>query len=65
VARGLGFTVMPRYARQAFSRQEAITVINVEAQVVDRLWLIHRSEWPLSQRAQRVLEHLRGSCAPA
>jgi DNA-binding transcriptional LysR family regulator len=62
VARGLGFTVIPRYARQAFARQEEIAVITVGAQVVEQLWLIHRAEWPLSQRAQRVLLHLRRAC---
>ncbi|WP_435106079.1 LysR family transcriptional regulator [Arhodomonas sp. AD133] len=59
VARGLGFTVLPCYARQAFARQEEIRVIEGGASVVDTLWLIHRAEWPLSSRAQFVLEHLR------
>lgn len=54
VARGLGFTVLPRYARQ-----EAIRVVNGTVEVIDKLWLIHRSEWPLSTRAIRVLEYLR------
>lgn len=65
VARGLGFTVIPRHARQAFARQEAIRVVEGGAPVVDRLWLIHRAEWPLSQRAQRVLAHIRAAVAPA
>lgn len=59
VARGLGFTVLPRYARQAFARQEAILVVPGEVAVIDQLWLIHRAEWPLSNRAVRVLDHLR------
>lgn len=59
VTRGLGFTVLPRYARQAFSRQSEISVITGSVDVIDKLWLIHRSEWPLSNRAIRVLEYLR------
>ncbi|MFC3607244.1 LysR family transcriptional regulator [Stutzerimonas tarimensis] len=58
VARGLGFTVLPRYARQAFARQEAISVIECGRPVVDKLWLIHRAEWPLSSRARQVAETL-------
>jgi DNA-binding transcriptional LysR family regulator len=59
VARGLGFTVIPRYARQAFARQDAIGVIECGAPVVDTLWLIHRSEWGLSSRMARAVETLR------
>jgi DNA-binding transcriptional LysR family regulator len=59
VARGLGFTVLPRYARQAFAHQDAIRVVSGDVQVIDKLWLIHRAEWPLSNRAIRVLQYLR------
>lgn len=59
VARGLGFTVLPRHAREAFSRPRSIEVIESRAPVVDRLWLSHRAEWPLSARAQRVVLHMR------
>ncbi|WP_268800446.1 LysR family transcriptional regulator [Pseudomonas huanghezhanensis] len=59
VARGLGFTVLPRYARQAFARQDEIQVIECGAPVIDTLWLIHRAEWPLSSRAERVVAQLR------
>jgi len=59
VARGLGFTVIPRHARQAFARADAIRVIECGKPVVDTLWLIHRAEWPLSARAVWVLEQLR------
>jgi DNA-binding transcriptional LysR family regulator len=62
VARGLGFTVIPRHARLAYARPAAIRVIECGAPVVDRLWLIHRAEWPLSARAQRVVEHIREAC---
>lgn len=58
VARGLGFTVLPRYARQAFGRQDAIRVLAGGPPVVDTLWLIHRAEWPLSARARRAVEQL-------
>ncbi|WP_037225626.1 LysR family transcriptional regulator [Roseomonas gilardii] len=63
VARGLGFSVIPRYARQAFPRAEAIRVVEGGPPVVDTLWLIHRSEWPLPARTLRILEALRGRVA--
>lgn len=50
VSRGLGFTVLPRFARQAFSKPETIEVVEAEGQVVDTLWLVRRSEWPLPSR---------------
>ncbi len=59
VAQGLGFTVIPRNARLAFSRQDAVEVVQSEFQVVDTLWLIQRAEWPLSACAMWVLEQLR------
>ncbi|WP_153110850.1 LysR family transcriptional regulator [Propionivibrio limicola] len=59
VARGLGFAVIPQYARQAFARQEAIRVVIHPTTVIDTLWLIHRAEWPLSARAGRAVEFLR------
>ena len=63
VARGLGFTVLPRYARQAFARQDAIQIVEGKVKIIDQLWLIHRAEWPLSNRATRVAEHLRARVA--
>lgn len=59
VARGLGFTVLPRYARLAFQRAESIQVIKGPRLVEDTLWLIHRSEWPLSTRAELVVQKLK------
>ncbi len=59
VARGLGFTVLPCYARKAFARQDEITVIDCGVSVVDTLWLIHRAEWPLSGRMAKVIEYLQ------
>lgn len=59
VARGLGFTVLPRYARRAFAHPERIHVVECGVSVVDTLWLIHRAEWPLSTRAEYALRYLR------
>lgn len=59
VAKGLGFTVIPRYARKAFERQEEIYVVECGSQVVDTIWLIHRAEWPLSRRAQTAIAYLK------
>lgn len=63
VASGLGFAVIPRHAREAFGRADAIRVIECGAPVVDTLWLIHRAEWPLSSRANWVLGQLRSVLA--
>lgn len=65
VARGLGFTVIPRYARQAFARPDDIQVIAIAKPVIDTLWLIHRAEWPITERASRVIAHLRHGMAAA
>lgn len=62
VARGLGFTVLPRHACEAFPRQDAIHIVPCSAPVIDTLWLIHRAEWPLTARAQRAVACLRGVC---
>lgn len=59
VSRGLGFTVIPRHARLAFPRADAIHVVGCHAPVIDTLWLIHRAEWPLSAPAAFVVDHLR------
>ncbi|NIF23877.1 LysR family transcriptional regulator [Candidatus Pantoea multigeneris] len=59
VARGLGFTVIPKYARLAFARPQQIKVVCNEVLLVDTLWMIHRAEWPLSTRAQRALTWLQ------
>ncbi|WP_136247524.1 LysR family transcriptional regulator [Halomonas borealis] len=58
VAEGLGFSVLPRFAREAFANPEAIRVVEGLPEVVDSLWLLHRAEWPLSARAKRALEWL-------
>ncbi|MEO1872309.1 MAG: LysR family transcriptional regulator [Cobetia sp.] len=62
VARGLGFSVVPRHAREAFPDHQAIRVVSPpegSTEVVDTLWLLTRAEWPLSARARRVLEYLK------
>lgn len=57
VARGFGFTVLPRHARQAYPQPDAIRVILSGDPYP--LWLVHRAEWPLTARAAFVLEQLR------
>ena len=59
VARGMGFTVLPRYAREAFGRQQDIDVVALPQRILDTLWLIHRAEWPLSARAEGAINWLR------
>jgi DNA-binding transcriptional LysR family regulator len=60
VARGLGFTVIPRYARASFGRQNAIDVVECNTTpVVDTLWLIHRAEWPLPARCAQAVKYLK------
>lgn len=60
VARGLGFTVIPRHARESFAQPDALRVVDCGEPVVDTLWLIHRAEWPLSGPARWLVEQLRG-----
>jgi DNA-binding transcriptional LysR family regulator len=60
VARGLGFTVLPRYAREAFAHQDRIGVMRCEIPVLDTLHFVHRAEWPPSARAQVVMGYLMG-----
>ncbi|HEX9172780.1 MAG TPA: LysR family transcriptional regulator [Telluria sp.] len=64
VARGLGFTVLPAYARAAFRDPAALRVIAGSTPVVDTLWLIHRAEWPLSPRAAFAVQQLRANMHP-
>jgi DNA-binding transcriptional LysR family regulator len=61
VARGLGFTVLPRYANRAFGRRQSVQIVACGAPVVDKLWLIHRAEWPLSTRARAAVEYLKAA----
>tara|TARA_B100000700_G_scaffold71851_1_gene80031 strand:- start:19522 stop:20406 length:885 start_codon:yes stop_codon:yes gene_type:complete len=65
VARGLGFSVLPRFAREAYPYPEAIRVVEGAPEVVDTLWLLHRAEWPLSARAQRAVERLKARLVSA
>jgi hypothetical protein len=57
--------LIPRYARQAFARPGDIRVIEAARPVIDTLWLIHRSEWPITSRATRAIAHLRQGMASA
>ena len=59
VARGLGFTVLPRFAVEAYPDQPAIRVVDTAPRVVDSLWLIFRAQWPLSATAALTVEYLR------
>ncbi len=59
VALGLGFTVLPRYARQAFAEPSRIAVLACPQPVIDKLWAIHRSEWPLPARCALVLNSIK------
>ncbi|MGN5223769.1 LysR family transcriptional regulator [Aeromonas veronii] len=59
VTRGLGFTVLPRFAVTAFAQQEKIRVIQSRIEVIDTLWLIYRAEWPLPARHQRLVTVLK------
>ncbi|MDI4638876.1 MULTISPECIES: LysR family transcriptional regulator [Halomonadaceae] len=65
VARGLGFSVLPRFAREAYPHPETIRVVEGAPGVVDTLWLLHRAEWPLSARAQRAVERLKARLVSA
>ncbi|MGL5335876.1 MAG: LysR family transcriptional regulator [Enterovibrio sp.] len=59
VARGLGFTVLPRFAVSAFAQQDKIRILQGQYEVIDTLWLIYRAEWPLPARYQHVVAILK------
>jgi len=59
VARGFGFTVIPRYARLAFKPPEAIRVVQSSSPVYDTLWLIYRAEWQMSGPAASATSWLK------
>ncbi len=61
VALGLGFTVLPRYARQAFAEQHRIAVLTCSAPVNDTLWAIYRRDWPLTARDSLVLHCIKST----
>lgn len=59
VARGFGFTVLPRFAVAAYANQRAIRIDSSIPPLVDSLWLIHRAQWPLSASAGWAVRQLR------
>lgn len=61
VALGLGFTVLPRYARQAFANQSRIAVLDCQQPVIDKLWAIYRADWPLPARCDLVLQSVKAT----
>ncbi|WP_033070316.1 LysR family transcriptional regulator [Thalassospira australica] len=58
VARGLGFTILPRFARKAFRAQDQIAVHDHAPRVFDTLYAISRAEWPLSALSETVLDEI-------
>lgn len=59
VARGLGFSVLPRCAIRAFPRPDHIRILTTPVEVTDTLWLTYRAEWPLPGRHQRLIAALQ------
>ncbi len=59
VARGLGFTVLPRFACQAFHKRDQIKTVAFSEPVLDSLYMIHRSEWPISPLAKYITGEIR------
>lgn len=51
VALGFGFTVLPRFAVDAYPYPERLCIVEGRPDVIDNLWLIHRAEWPISAPA--------------
>ncbi len=58
VALGLGFTVLPRHAVQAFGHAEALRLWPQPEPLSDTLWLARRREWPLSRPAALAAQHI-------
>ena len=59
VARGLGFTILPAFARKAFRDQSKIMVYDHDPKVFDTLYVISRAEWPLSALARTIVNEIR------
>ncbi|WP_440091343.1 hypothetical protein [Pseudomonas putida] len=51
--------MLPKFARRAFLKQDSLQVVKCGNPVVDTLWLIYRSEWPLSSRTRRVIDQMQ------
>ena len=58
VVLGLGFTVLPRFAVEAFPNPERLRIVSGGPDVIDDLWLIQRAEWPVSAPAAWAVEML-------
>ena len=58
VALGLGFTVLPRFAVEAYPNRQRLHIVEGKPDVIDNLWLIHRAEWPVSAPAAWAMDLL-------
>ncbi|WP_028112400.1 LysR family transcriptional regulator [Ferrimonas kyonanensis] len=56
VSRGLGFTVLPRYAVAAFARPEEIAVHALPSPVSESIYLVQRRHQPLPTRIRFLIE---------
>jgi DNA-binding transcriptional LysR family regulator len=56
VCRGLGFTVLPAFATEAFARPEQISIIKLSKKVSEKIYLATHNSKPLSKRAANVVQ---------
>jgi DNA-binding transcriptional LysR family regulator len=63
VSLGLGFTVLPRFAFEAYPNPEKLRISVSGPDAIDNLWLIHRAEWPISAQAAWAVEMLTATFA--
>lgn len=65
VSLGLGFTVLPRYAVEAYSEQDKVTPFALQTPVSETLFLIEHRQSPLPARAKTVISCIRQGLAAA
>lgn len=60
VSRGLGFTVLPAYAVEAFARQEHIRAYALDVAVSEPLYLCYRRQSALPKRVSSLIDVIKG-----
>ncbi|MFT5543172.1 MAG: DNA-binding transcriptional LysR family regulator [Glaciecola sp.] len=59
VSQGLGFTVLPAFAAEAFTKQELISIVKLPKNVEENIYLATHRWKPLSKRAMIVMQEVK------
>jgi len=59
VSKGLGFTVLPSFAVDAFSKPDLISVFSLSKVVDEKIYLVKHKDKPLSKRLINVVEEIK------